>query len=288
MGIFFANMVHFPSPLANYRVKTLEQMEDTTTDPRVLNGIKTLKSFFARPLNAFVQTYHNHYIHNEITAITEKVDRERPDIIKVWKTFLKHLNGKKVFNPDGHVVKLDFSMELSLLKTGEKAKPDIQFLDLADSGSDKDLATIEEIQRESLGTIGTFTKDLMRRTLQSDPQNRCIVARHKDKVIGFAWAVAREGEISISGLARRPNAAHLGLGDQLLGKLLMQLPADKPISLHVRESNPAVQLYERWGFEVAATLPHYYLSGPAEVGHLMRLNREKFEEEKRRRVTSQP
>ncbi len=278
-SLFLIQMVKIPTTLASYRVETITEVGKTLSNPRVLSAVKSLKEFFLSPLKEFGQTYQNHLLHNEITVITEAVDRNRPDVIKVWKAFLTHLHQKPIINADGRTIKLDFSMELKLLETGKKPEPTCERLEPRNPAHLADFEEIERIQEESFGVIGTFKKEALMAILMRDRENRCYVSRIEGKVVAFAWMRKDVDGMHISGIARRPQAARLGIGDQLMNALLSELRGhNPPVTLFVRQSNPAKALYERCGFKVTKTVPNYFDRGPRESALRMDLDWAKLTE----------
>jgi ribosomal-protein-alanine N-acetyltransferase len=88
------------------------------------------------------------------------------------------------------------------------------------------------------------------------------------RIAGFCsfWLVL--DEIHVNNLAIRHEYQGQGLGAALLTEVL-QAGASRGAeraTLEVRRSNaPARRLYERLGFEVAATRPNYYVSPPEDA-----------------------
>nr|WP_290222214.1 N-acetyltransferase [Trichocoleus desertorum] len=67
---------------------------------------------------------------------------------------------------------------------------------------------------------------------------------------GFGWVADDVPELAIAVLPEHQNR---GIGNQLMAHLLETAkPVYPAISLSVRDNNPALRLYERWGFQAIA------------------------------------
>ncbi|MBW4486827.1 MAG: GNAT family N-acetyltransferase [Trichocoleus desertorum ATA4-8-CV12] len=67
---------------------------------------------------------------------------------------------------------------------------------------------------------------------------------------GFGWVADDVPELAIAVL---PEHCNRGIGNQLIAHLLEAAkPVYRAISLSVRDNNPALRLYERWGFRAIA------------------------------------
>ena len=98
-----------------------------------------------------------------------------------------------------------------------------------------------------------------------------MVALRGAEVLGYGGMLLAPGEGQITNVAVRPEARRLGIGKAILSELLQE--ADKRdlelVSLEVRVSNqPAIRLYEGFGFEVAGVRKHFYRH-PAEDALVM-------------------
>jgi [ribosomal protein S18]-alanine N-acetyltransferase len=142
--------------------------------------------------------------------------------------------------------------------------------------SEHDLDEIVSIETASFSN--PWTRHMYLRELQNPDVSFLYVLRvspdrvsqdgRPDQIAAFCsfWLVL--DEIHINNLAVR--ADHQGQG---LGTVLLQHVLDAGASrgaeratLEVRRSNtPARRLYERLGFEVAATRPNYYVSPPEDA-----------------------
>lgn len=272
-GIFVSMMMKIPTLVDEYRIATLNQIKQTTSDDRVQKAIKRLKLYLQSPLVRFKQTYMHHFLHNEITVITKSVSTAQLDVQKVWRAFLTHLDKRPVINADGNKIALDFSRELNILDGTDEFLLGIpEQLDPNSLAHDSDFQEIEEIQKISFGIVGTFNKNLMKDLLRQDPDNFCLGIRRCGKIVAFAWVIKDGDEMYIAGLARRPEIAGVNLGSKLMKHILFKLKEQTPIYLHVRISNTAKTLYEAWGFKTESLIPNYYSQGPKESAYKMRLD----------------
>jgi ribosomal-protein-alanine N-acetyltransferase len=130
-------------------------------------------------------------------------------------------------------------------------------------------ADVDEIVAIEAATFSNpWTRQMYLRELQNPDVSFLYVLRMDDRIAGFCsfWLVL--DEIHINNLAVRHEYQGQGLGTTLL-KEVLQAGASKGAgraTLEVRRSNaPALRLYERLGFEVAATRPNYYLSPPEDA-----------------------
>jgi ribosomal-protein-alanine N-acetyltransferase len=128
-------------------------------------------------------------------------------------------------------------------------------------------ADVDEIVAIEAATFSNpWTRPMYVRELQNPDVSFLYVLRIDQRIAGFCsfWLVL--DEIHINNLAVRREYQGQGLGTVLL-KEVLQAGASRGAeraTLEVRRSNaPARRLYERLGFEVAATRPNYYVS-PAE------------------------
>jgi ribosomal-protein-alanine N-acetyltransferase len=128
--------------------------------------------------------------------------------------------------------------------------------------ADTDLDEIVAIEEASFSN--PWTREMYRRELQNPDVSFLYVVRTPEAgIVAFCsfWLVLDEAHVN--NLAVRGDFRGRGLGTALLAHVL-QAGASKGAeraTLEVRRSNgPARRLYERLGFEVAATRPNYYAS----------------------------
>lgn len=268
----------FPSKIAQYRLDTLNNVfGQIGKDKKVLDKFNGLKNFMSYPLEQFRQTYQNHELHNALTFVGDRINySQRPDLKKVWKAFLEHLNHTKVVNPDGMVVELDFTSELERLD-GKQIQYEMDIIDPQSPTYDQDLQQIEDLQKVCFGKVGTFVKDQLKQEL-AQPGAGCIVARRQggQEIIGFGWYSQKDGIVTINGLGHAPGAVRLSIGDRLLTGIIRSHQQGQTIQLLMRESNPAGALYANWGFVEKGKIPNY-ATDPLEDALSMELDWSQFE-----------
>ncbi len=213
-SVVLGYLTPFPSKIAQYRLDTLNNVfAQLGKDKKIEDKFKGLKNFLTYPLEKFKQTFQNHEIHNALTFVADRITyAQRPDLKKVWKVFLEHLNHTKVLYPDGQTVELDFTAELDRLE-GKHIIPEMDVLDPESSTYDEDLQQLEALQRVCFGRVGTFVKDLLKQEL-AHPDSGCVVARREgsQEIIGFGWYSKKEGIVNINGLGHAPGATRLSIG----------------------------------------------------------------------------
>lgn len=129
-----------------------------------------------------------------------------------------------------------------------------------------DLDEIVAIEQASFSN--PWTRQMYLRELDNPDVSFLYVLRYPTEIAAFCsfWLVL--DEIHINNLAVRREHQGKGIGTALLQHVL-QAGASRGAeraTLEVRRSNaPALRLYERLGFQVAATRPNYYVSPPEDA-----------------------
>ncbi|MEJ5965377.1 GNAT family N-acetyltransferase [Flavonifractor porci] len=99
------------------------------------------------------------------------------------------------------------------------------------------------------------------------PGDHCLIAEVEEKVVGAAWSRIMEDyghidndTVSLA-ISLLPEHRGLGVGTRLLHGLLLLLRENGYLrtSLSVQKENPALRLYERVGFRIAAEQGTEYL-----------------------------
>ena len=133
--------------------------------------------------------------------------------------------------------------------------------------TEKDLDEIVAIEVASFSN--PWTRQMYLRELQNPDVSFLYVLRMPGEAgDGSARRIGVLDEIHINNLAVRAEYQGRGLGTALL-KHVLETGASRGAAratLEVRRSNaPALRLYERLGFTVAATRPNYYVSPPEDA-----------------------
>ena len=168
-----------------------------------------------------------------------------PDAIR--PIYIRRSDAELTRRPEGHGRTMSWTIERTL--------------------SDRDLDAIVAIEQASFSN--PWTREMYVRELQNPDVSFLYVLRMPgDGVIAFCsfWLVL--DEVHINNLAVRGDFRGRGVGTALLDHVIQagaSRGADRA-TLEVRRSNaPARRLYERLGFEVAATRPNYYVSPPEDA-----------------------
>ena len=122
-----------------------------------------------------------------------------------------------------------------------------------------DLAAVHEIERESFST--PWPAHAYRQELEQNRLAHYLVARHGDRIVGFAGTWLLVDEAHITTFATRGTWRRQGIGERLLIALLDMALARgaNEATLEVRPTNmPARRLYEKFGFKVVGVRPRYY------------------------------
>jgi ribosomal protein S18 acetylase RimI-like enzyme len=88
-----------------------------------------------------------------------------------------------------------------------------------------------------------------------DPAKGKIVVIDGDDA-GFWWVVEHENEVVLASVRLLPEFQNRGIGTRLINVLIHG--SEKPIRLKVLKVNPALNLYERFGFKMVETNETHY------------------------------
>jgi ribosomal-protein-alanine N-acetyltransferase len=124
-----------------------------------------------------------------------------------------------------------------------------------------DLPQAISIERRSFPTpwsLAMFVLEL------SKPSSICLAAVHggetgSESLAGYLMCARYADVWHVMNIAVDPQLRRRGIGGVLLARLIEQAGADAAYTLEVRPTNePAIALYERFGFRPAGTRPRYY------------------------------
>jgi len=207
-----------------------------------------------------------------VTVVTDSLSSARPDIKKVWKTFLGHMHGHICSYPAGLEIPLDFTFELDRLD-GKYGDYDIEALDTSNRA---DLERVVELQTESFGEGAVFPADRLAKEMVHGYVARSTEDR---SIIGFVWTAQDKkssGKQCVMGLGRSPGACRLSIGENLMRQLIESYPTTELV-LQVRQSNtPARLLYQKLGFSGIKKIENYY-THPSEDAIYMELDRAQYQ-----------
>lgn len=136
----------------------------------------------------------------------------------------------------------------------------------------RDMAEVLEIERNSF-EFPWFEEDFIRCLRQRN----CIgmVAEHGDRVVGFMIYELHKTRLHILNFAVAADMRRSGVGEQMIAKLVGKLSSQRRtrITLEVRETNLAAQLFfKASGFRATTVLRAYYEDSP-EDAYLMQYRR---------------
>jgi ribosomal protein S18 acetylase RimI-like enzyme len=78
-----------------------------------------------------------------------------------------------------------------------------------------------------------------------------FIAEENDELLGFAHIIELNDKVILQGLGVEESYRGQGIGSSLLSKILEVYDVtDKPIFLKTKSYNPAIELYERYGFTI--------------------------------------
>lgn len=238
----------------------------------LLQAVAAVKTVLQNNPIEFAQSHDYHTFRRAMTVITDQV-KTRPDLIHTWKVFLGGLEGRRVYPPGGKEVVMSTKMEIERLE-GRPIAVDMETLQTSSPNLAKDLNEILAISAECFGYQAIPMPMLW--GLVYAPGVSIQVARRRGtgEILGFAMTGVEHNQLHIYYLGRKAEAGMLGVGNQLLERLLAQ-PSIRQLErvyLEVRESNrAAIDMYERFGFEQESVDSDYY-AYPDEAARIMKLN----------------
>lgn len=207
------------------------------------------------------QSYQNHQICNQLVSMTKRLESASASIKNGWEKYLKELKKNTLLTyPDQTNQKLKTSVAVKLLHN-EKAKIYVEKLE---KFSNKDILQIGKVERDSFSSHDLIMSAKydhfghMKSIMKAVENNNFYVARDKsrnNKIVGVLQF--SEFQKLIFSISRRAMYAQCNVGP-LLWEIFSKEVSILPLTLYVRESNPAVRLYESWGFKEVSKLRNFY------------------------------
>lgn len=242
-------------------IEGLKNFEDNIDE----NGIEAFKYL---PKNSHVrleQSYQHHQICDRLVSITKHLESSSENIKNSWEKYLKKLKENTWLTyPDQTDHKLKTSVVVNLLHN-EKPKIHVEKLG---KYSTKDLFQIVAVERESFSS---------HELIQSSQYDNIIHVRSMMKSVeNFHFYIARDErrnnkivgvlqyspfESLIYSVSRRAMYAQCQVGTLLWEKFSKEVSV-LPLTLYARESNPAIRLYESWGFKEVSKAGNFYQQPP--------------------------
>lgn len=281
VALFLSIFPQITAPIVAYRQETLSLIDGAGASQNFKEGIRLAKELFALPIYRFSQTYHSHLLYKALIAIADGIEKSRTDALEVFGSFLKQLDGAKVLHPDGTEVTLSMKQVFDRL---EGKRPSISLSQLSSWSPyfSSTCQAIEQLQTLSFGEPYTFSASELAKELSADWTNSCYTVWDKEQgsLLGFGWARMQEenGEkiYQVSGIARRPEAAGLGIGSTILTHLINRVGVGTKVRLFIRKSNPASSFYKTLGFKVIAERKDHYPLMPKESALQLELDWGKY------------
>lgn len=138
-----------------------------------------------------------------------------------------------------------------------------------------DLEQVYQIEKECFINPWKFSD--IQYEFQGNPVNKFLVLEVNGKVVGFNDFMITFNSATISQIAVTKEFRRKGFGTILLNEMEKCFPKEgddivENVTLEVRASNkPAINLYQKQGYEVVVVKPHYYPDGEDAVYMVKRL-----------------
>ncbi|MFH1521319.1 MAG: GNAT family N-acetyltransferase [Candidatus Micrarchaeota archaeon] len=111
------------------------------------------------------------------------------------------------------------------------------------------MITIRTVKPSEMDSAKDFIQSVFPDALvQIGDEDIILVAEYNTKLIGFAHVIEEEERILLQGLGVDQAMRGHGVGSFLLENILDLFGEFKPIYLKVKITNPAIDLYSRYGF----------------------------------------
>lgn len=108
------------------------------------------------------------------------------------------------------------------------------------------------LRNDELDAVKEFIRSIFPKAMvQITDFDTIILAKYKNKIVGFSHVVDDGEKLILQGIGVHPRKRGEGIGTMLIEHTLDMLSdEDRPIYLKVKVSNPAIYLYERYGFSI--------------------------------------
>jgi ribosomal protein S18 acetylase RimI-like enzyme len=109
---------------------------------------------------------------------------------------------------------------------------------------------IREVDDEELEEIADLIMEIFPdANLDFSDLDRVFVVENNQELVGFAHITDDDKRVIIRGFGVSENYRNFGAGSALMEKILELCElSDRPVYLKVKALNPAIHLYERYGF----------------------------------------
>ena len=125
----------------------------------------------------------------------------------------------------------------------------------------KDLRSIFLIE-EVVFSKEHWTIEMIADELEDIPEKITWVIEQSQNILGYCMVRLFNNEVNIINMAITPSFQGKGLGRLLLDHMLNQIPSKSSVFLEVKEGNfPAINLYQKAGFQQIAIRKNYYGDG---------------------------
>lgn len=219
------------------------------------------------------QAYEHHQICNQLVKISDRLQNE--EIKKVWQDYLTKINNTPILYSDGQTRFLKTSFAKKRLID---YRPNIQIKKLDVKPSEVEINKIVKLEKECFSSHELINnhnydenihKDRLKRRFKNNAFYVAYVPRDGikgDKIVGVLEY--EDERNNIFSLLRKASYARCDIA-KLLWERLLNEHQDQAIDLYVRSSNPAREVYKKWGFKEVQTIENFYQQ-PKEAAYKMR------------------
>ena len=143
-----------------------------------------------------------------------------------------------------------------------------------------DLKTIAELEKQ-IFSEDNFPLSMRNLNYHFRRGNMILVASTNEEIAGYALVFLRNTHGRIYSIATNPKFIRMGVGKNLMDKILSETKHLAYLTLEVRKDNhPAIALYEKYGFKTVKEIPEYYNDGCTAL-KMRRSSHDLFSEDKK-------